>query len=335
MRISQDYLASSLPRRHILRTVLMIVGGLLVVLAVVVGAYALGLTSTFDSAKKITQSFPKEAARPAVAENASQNILLIGSDTGSRGADASDVEGTRSDTMMVVHISANRDTVHVMSIMRNSWVDIAGYGQDRLNSALVYGGVPLAVQTVESLIDARIDRVASVDFEGFKGITDALGGVAIENPKEFTASSGDKPTFAKGPIVLNGEESLAFVRESDAFPDGDFQRIRNQQIFIRGMLAKVLSAETLTNPGKVNALVSATTPYLEVDKGFTSTYAAGLGFELRNLRMDDVTFFTLPILGQVTRNGQAVIDVDWNQVAVVRDHFKEDTLSEYKPKAIP
>lgn len=328
MRVTQDYLGVSPPRRHTLRTILVVIGSVLVVALIVLAAYALGLTSTFDSTKKIAQPFPEEAARPAAAGNASQNILLIGSDSGSPGDDQSDVEGVRSDTMMVVHISAERDSIHVMSIMRDSWVEIPGRGQDRLNAALVHGGVPLAVQTIEGLIDARIDRVASVDFEGFKGITDALGGVTVDNPVPFR-------DFEQGPVTLDGDDALDFVREREAFPDGDFQRLRNQQIFIKGVLAKFLSAETLANPVKINALVNATAPYLEVDSGFTSGYAAGLGLELRNIRMENVTFFTLPIVGPANRNGQAVVDVDWNQVAVVREHFKDDTLSEYKALAVP
>ncbi|WP_351079628.1 hypothetical protein, partial [Shewanella sp. CAL98-MNA-CIBAN-0140] len=84
--------------------VLIVVGVFLVVVLAALGAYAYGLSASFDIAKKFEKSFPAEADRPAATDDASQNILLIGSDSGGPGADASDVEGSRSDTMMVIHI---------------------------------------------------------------------------------------------------------------------------------------------------------------------------------------------------------------------------------------
>lgn len=319
------------PVRHPIRNTLLVVSGLLVAVVVVAGIYAFGLANTFDSAKKITQSFPEEATRPALSPNASQNILLMGSDTrGEISEDIEDIEGTRSDTMMVVHVPEDRQSLQIMSIMRDSWVDIPGYGEAKINAALAYGGVPLVVQTVEGLIDARIDRVAVVDFEGFAGITDALGGVAVENPIDFTSSHKAGHTYAAGTIVLDGAEALAFVRERYAFADGDFQRVRNQQIFVKGLLREVLSAETLTNPVKVNDLVASVAPYLTVDSGFTSAYAAGLGLELRSIRMSDLTFFTAPTLGTGMEGTQSVVNLNWDEMAVVKEHFRNDSLAEYQ-----
>jgi LCP family protein required for cell wall assembly len=325
-------------KRHGPRNFLILISALLVVAIAAVGVYVVNLSSTFDSAKKIEieEVFPEEATRPAVAVDASQNILLMGTDTrGDVAEDIDDVKGTRSDAMMVVHISADRDSVHVMSIMRDSWVDIPGRGKDKMNAALAYGGVPLAVQTIEGIIGSRIDRVAIVDFEGFKGITDALGGVEIDNPVAFNSSSIKGKTFALGLNTLNGDEALAFVRERYAFNDGDYQRVRNQQIYIKGVLREILSAETLTNPMTINNLVSSIAPYLTVDSGFNSAYAAGLGVELRQIRMDDMTFFTLPTLGTGTQGGQSVVNVNWDEVAVIQQHFRDDSLSQYQVPAQP
>ncbi|MCU1423811.1 MAG: Transcriptional attenuator, LytR family, partial [Microbacteriaceae bacterium] len=244
--------------------------------------------------------------------------------------DIDDIGGTRSDSMMVVHISADRSSIHVMSIMRDSWVDIPGRGMDKMNAALAYGGVPLAVQTIEGLIGSRIDRVAIVDFEGFKGITDALGGVDIDNPVAFTSYHMPGKTFPLGPNTLDGDEALAFVRERYAFNDGDYQRVRNQQIYIKGVMREVLSAETLTNPVTINSLVASIAPFLTVDRDFTSAYAAGLGVELRNIRMEDVTFFTMPTVGTGMQGTQSVVNVDWDRVAVIKEHFRNDTLSQYQ-----
>jgi LCP family protein required for cell wall assembly len=313
-------------KRHGVRNFLIFISALLVVAIAAVGIYVVNLSSTFDSAKKmeVAEVFPEESTRPAVAVNASQNILLMGSDTrASVSKDVNDVKGARSDTMMVVHISSNRDSVHVMSIMRDSWVDIPGHGKAKMNAALAYGGVPLAVQTIEGIIDSRIDRVAIVDFEGFKGITNALGGVEVDNPVAFRS-------FAQGLNTLNGDEALQFVRERKSFSDGDYQRVRNQQIFIKGVLRGILSAETLTNPVTINNLVSSIAPFLTVDSGFNSAYAGGLGFELRNIRMDDMAFFTMPTLGTGMQGNQSVVNVDWDQVAVLQQHFRDDTLADYQ-----
>jgi LCP family protein required for cell wall assembly len=319
-----------------LRNFLVLISALLVVAVAVVGVYVVNLTSQFDSTEKIAEVFPEDSTRPPVAANASQNILLMGSDTrGSVAEDIDDVEGTRSDTMMVVHIAADRESVHVMSIMRDSWVDIPGHGKAKINAALAYGGVPLVVETIEGLIGSRIDRVSIVDFEGFAGITDALGGVEVENPIAFKSSHKAGFVFPKGIIDLSGEEALAFVRERYAFADGDYQRVRNQQIFIKGVLREILSAETLTNPVTINNLVSSVAPFLTVDAGFTAAYAGGLGFELRSIRMDDMAFFTMPTLGTGMQGDQSVVNVDWDQVAVIQQHFRDDTLSGYEVPAAP
>ncbi|SFN35791.1 transcriptional attenuator, LytR family [Mycetocola miduiensis] len=320
-------------KKHGVRNFFIVVSALLVVAIAVGGIYLMNLSSTFDSAKKIEveEVFPEETTRPATAVNASQNILLMGTDTrGEVSDDINDVKGTRSDTMMVVHISAARDSVHIMSIMRDSWVDIPGHGKAKMNAALAFGGVPLAVQTIEGMIGSRIDRVALVDFEGFKGITNALGGVEIDNPIAFDSSSIKGKHFELGLNTLNGEEALAFVRERYAFSDGDYQRARNQQIYIKGVLRKILSAETLTNPVTINNLVSSVAPYLTVDAEFTSAYAAGLGVELRNIRMDDMTFFTMPTLGTGMEGDQSVVYVDPEQMALIQQHFRDDTMSEYQ-----
>src|SRR5690606_4226712 len=138
-----------------------------------------------------------------------------------------------------------------MSIMRDNWVHIQGHGDAKINAAVAYGGIPLAVNTVENMIDARIDHVALIDFESFKGLTNAVGGVTVNNPIPFTAHHGGH-NFAQGEITLNGEQALGFVRERYAFADGDYQRARNQQIYLKGLIGQILSRDTLTSPAKVS-----------------------------------------------------------------------------------
>jgi len=302
------------------------------------GVYTWSLSRTFDGQTvKIPDVFPDEASRPpagAGERTNGQNILLLGSDTrGAFDGSIADLTGQRSDTIMVVHVPANRKNIYVMSIMRDSWLEIPGHGEAKVNSAMSYGGVPLAVQTIEGLLGARIDHVAIVDFEGFKGVTNALGGVDIDNPIAFDSSHLKGHHFPEGVQIVNGTEALAFVRERYAFADGDFQRARNQQVFIKAVLGKTLSAETLTSPVKISGLIGAVAPYLAVDEGLNAIYAAGLGVELRDVRVDDVTFFTLPTTGTGTSpDGQSIVVIDQDKLKAVQRGFQTDTLDTYEPK---
>ncbi|TFB47803.1 LCP family protein [Cryobacterium tagatosivorans] len=313
-------------------------GAVVLLVAGGAGVYAWTLSSTFDNkTEKIADAFPKDdAARPPVLEGVAskaQNILLLGSDTrGSIGTSLAEAGGARTDTIMVAHIPADRKNIYVMSIMRDSWLEIPGHGKAKVNAAMAFGGVPLAVETIESLLGARIDHVAIVDFTGFKGVTNALGGVDVDNQVAFNSSHMKGHYFAQGPNHLNGTEALAFVRERYGFRDGDFQRARNQQAFIKAVLKTTLSAETLTDPGKISGLVGAVAPFLAVDEGLNSAYVAGLGVEMRDVRVGNVTFFTMPTKGTGTEGGQSVVNIDWDKLALVQKAFQTDTLDLYQPE---
>ncbi len=303
--------------------VLVLVGGSAVFLA--------SLARQFDQGtEKIVDAFPDDRVRVPEATGAAasaQNILLLGTDSRSKLENIEDADGNRSDTMMVVHIPADRSGVTVMSIMRDSWVEIPGHGPAKVNAALSLGGVPLAVQTVESIIGARIDHVAIVDFEGFMGLTEALGGVTVDNPIGFESSHLNGTTFPQGPINLDGKQALAFTRERYAFADGDYQRVRNQQAFISAVLDKLLSADTALNPARVSEVIGAVAPYLKVDAELTSGYAGGLAVEMRNIRKADVDFFTIPTLGTGTSDdGQSIVLLDEARLVQLREAFANDSL---------
>ncbi len=312
---------------------------LLVVLAVLAAVLLAGVIAlvvfgknvadTFDQNKTVVEAFPEESERPAAADDGSQTILLLGSDTRAE-IDPDDInaaQDSRSDTIMVVRIPADREAAYVMSIMRDSWVEIPGYGEAKINAAMAYGGVPLTVQVVEGLIGSRIDRVAMVDFEGFKGLTDALGGVTVNNPSAF--SSGDY-SFDAGNIHLNGSEALMFVRTRKAFAEGDYRRVQNQQAYLKAVVSTILSRGTLTDPGKIKGVVEEISPFLTVDEGFDSGYLIKLLPSLRNLRSSDIVFFTAPTAGVGTSaDGQSIILLDWDRMAELKKAFETDTLAEY------
>ncbi|MDJ0316246.1 LCP family protein [Arthrobacter antibioticus] len=315
------------------RNVLFAFLGLFLVAAIIGTVFVANLARSFDSkTEHIANAFPDEASRPAKSASDAMNILMLGSD--SRGdsldmAGAGEASDQRSDTMMWVHIPADRKNIVMMSIMRDTWVDIPGVGEAKINAAMAYGGVPLVVQTLEGLFKQRLDHVAIVNFDGFKAITDSLGGVQVDVPLSFTTAD-DKFTFEAGPQVIDGDQALAFVRERYAFTDGDYQRVRNQQLFLKAVMNTALTPANLTNPVKINELVNKVAPSLTVDSELNSGAMGALALSLRDVRGSDVKAFTLPTLGTGTSaDGQSIVLPDDAAIAAISEALSNDSLVAY------
>lgn len=289
-----------------------------------------GARDSLDEAEVLTEVFPDEEGRPAPSETGSTTVLLLGSDTrGGIGQTLASAEGDRSDVMIVIRISGDREHVTAMSILRDSWVTIPGFGENKINAALALGGVPLTVQTVETLLDTRIDHVAVLDFEGFAAVTDALGGVTVLNERSFTPVTLPEVTFPQGEVTLNGEEALAFVRERMAFGSGDFQRVKNQQAYVKGLARKILDTNVITDPGRVSGVFEAVSPYFARDEALTADLIIRIGGSLRNVTSEDLVFFTMPNLGTGTAGGQSVVLVDYDKVEIIRELLFEDRVHEF------
>jgi LCP family protein required for cell wall assembly len=309
------------------RRVFVVVSVFTVLVIGVVAVTIWNLSQGFEAVEKIPQAFPTdEAARPPAPTGeapSALNFLLLGSDTrGDTSSSIANIAGQRSDTIVVVHVPADRKHLSVMSIPRDSWLEIPGHGEAKVNAALSLGGVPLAVQTVEGVIGARIDHVAVVDFAGFRAVTDALGGVDIDNPIAFDSYHLKGHSFAHGVQHLNGEQALAFVRERYAFSDGDFQRVRNQQLLISALLSGLMHKSVLANPVTMSAVINAVQPHVAVDDGLTFDRLATLGVELSTLRADDVTFFTIPTVGTgQSPDGQSIVNLNWEALRGLQEAF--------------
>ncbi|MET4540535.1 LCP family protein required for cell wall assembly [Arthrobacter bambusae] len=337
--------AESRPRRQksgkkTARNVLLGFVAAVLVAGLVGGAYVFNLAQTFNSGTtKIETAFPEESTRPQKPEpvngTAAMNILVMGSDT--RGSAELDIDtqastDQRADTLMLVHVPADRKNVYAVSLMRDLWVDVPGKGESKINAALALGGVPLMVQTVESLFQQRIDHVAMVDFEGFKGLTDALGGVEVDVKIPFAPAKGPMKGhyYEAGKQTLNGDEALAFVRERMSFSDGDYQRVRNQQAYMKAIISKTIARETLTNPVTVNSMVSAVSPFISVDKSFDAAAIGSLALGMKNLRASDTVMFTLPTLGTGTSaDGQSIVVPDTTAISEIATAFSKDQLGAY------
>ena len=177
---------------------------------------------------------------------------------------------------MIVHLSGDRKSAAVMSIPRDSWVEIPGRGMNKINAAYSFGGPKLFVATVEKLTNIRIDHLAFIDWDGFIGLTDALGGVDITLADSV---QGALRQDASGQVRthFNGVEALDFVRERYTVPGGDFGRQKRQQAFLRALMTKMMDAGSLKNPLKLVKVLDAITRNLSVDAGFTTGEMRGIG----------------------------------------------------------
>lgn len=285
----------------------------------------------------------EQQARPVKApEDTSMNILLLGVDhaegEGEGSAALNGAVSQRSDSMMLMHIPEDRSQVYVMSMVRDMYVDIPGYGENKLNAAISFGGVPLLLRTVEGLFGSKIDHIAMVDFEGFRELSSALGGVTVENKIPFTANDTDY-YFPAGEITLEGDRALRFVRERKSFTNGDYQRVANQREFIAAAANQVLSSETLTNPVKLYNIVDKVSPYLTFDENFDAATLVGLGLQLKNVDTKNLAMFTMPTAGSATSADGQSIELP-SQVAVERisKALQDDSMDEYlrdNPPEVP
>ena len=138
--------------------------------------------------------------------------MLLGSDSRDPGNEGNG----RSDTILVVHLNAKRDKAYIISFPRDMYVNVPGYGKNKINAAFAFGGAPLAVRTLEDLTGVRMDHVVLIDFEGFIRLTEDLRGVTVTNKSAFSSHGFDYP---EGKITIAGEEALWFVRERKQLPE--------------------------------------------------------------------------------------------------------------------
>jgi LCP family protein required for cell wall assembly len=222
-----------------------------------------------------------------------------------------------TDTMILVHIPNGGGRATAISIPRDSYVDIAdGHGQHKINSAFAWGkneamvslrqqgisgpqldvqsnqeGAKTAIRTVQDLTGVTIDHYAQINLAGFYAITQAIGGVRVclKAPVDDSFSGAH---FGAGEQTVSGAAALAFVRQRHGLPEGDLDRIRRQQAFMAGLAQKVLSAGTLTDPGKLSELADAVRKSVVLDQGWD---LVGFAQQLHGLTGGTTQFSTIPI----------------------------------------
>ncbi len=170
------------------------------------------------------------------SENNTINILLL-------GVDERENDKGRSDTMILMSLNPQTNAMKMLSIPRDTYVNIPGRGMDKINHAYAFGGVGLSVQTVEENFDVPIHFYVKVNMEGFQQGIDALGGVTVTNDRAFSQGGVYFPT---GEIKLNGEEALKYIRMRKGDPRGDIGRNERQRNVIRAAIGEAASFSSIT-----------------------------------------------------------------------------------------
>jgi LCP family protein required for cell wall assembly len=261
---------------------------------------------TTDTATE-TQLKVHESERPTEGPTKAENVLLIGSDNRGSGNEqyGHDTGTQRSDTTILLHLSADRSSVTAMSIPRDLMTHVpecqAPDGHtvkatfEQFNWAFQFGGAACTIRTVENMTHIRIDHHLIVDFAGFKKMVNAIGGVdvCLKEPVHDIDAQLDLPA---GKQKLNGAQALGFVRARESIGDGsDTQRMERQQDFLASLIKKVRSNGVLLNPVKLYPLLSAATSSLTADPGLDSLNELyDLVHSLQKTPTGAVHFLTVP-----------------------------------------
>lgn len=289
--------------------------------------------------KDFTAHVPRGSAVPALRpgekdpDGSDQDVLLIGNDTRAGATHAElkalhtgqDKGTANADTMMVLHVPADGSAPTLVSFPRDSWVPIPGHGMGKINSAYPDGydaaksagkseiaaesaGILLTIKTIHALTGLHIDHYMQVSLLGFYRISEAIGGITVcLNSAAHDRYSGiDLP---KGISVIKGVQALAFVRQRHGLPQGDLDRIKRQQYFLKAAFQKITSAGMLLNPFKLRGLLSGVERSLLVDPGLD---LLALARQFETLTSSKINFVTIP------NDGPQLIYPDGVETSIVK-----------------
>lgn len=249
----------------------------------------------------------------AQTDTSPTNLLIMGSD--SREGDGNntygEAGGARSDTTLLVHLYNERKDAVVVSIPRDSWVEIAGCTrpdgsqtrpyETKFNAAFAFGGPVCTIKTIEKLTNVRIDNFVVVDFNAFKTVVDAIGGVEVclttpAYDPVVPGRGGSGLDLPAGYSTISGEQALAFVRARESLGDGsDISRIKRQQEFIGSMIRGMTDKGLLTNPQMIYRVLGAITSSIQTNPEFADIQTLqDFTLSMGGLSPSRITFVTLP-----------------------------------------
>ncbi len=222
-----------------------------------------------------------ELKPPDAEEDNITNILFMG------------IDEARSDFMVIARYSKEDDKVAMISIPRDTRVEIANHGYDKINSAVAKKeGIPLAMDTVSKLLGVPVHYYVELDFKGMERIIDIIGGVEIYVPSNMNYTDPTQNLYIdikKGQQTLYGKKSVEFVRYRSGYPDQDLGRIRAQQDFIKAFVNKITSPKMIPKAFSILSAMSQCVKTNMEEKDIT--YYA---LKLRDLKQDNIKMYTLP-----------------------------------------
>jgi len=301
------------PRRARLRLVLAFLAGLVVIALIL----AIGGYFYLDDKLNRSDVLVSYPSQPAAASGS--NWLITGSDSRQgltrkqehRYHTGIDVNGQRSDTILLLHIPGNGGPAVLVSLPRDSFVKIPGYGYNKLNAAYSFGGPKLLAETVQNATGLRIEHYMGIGFGGLVNVVNSVGGVTMcfRHPLHDAASGLH---LRKGCQTLSGGKALSFVRTRHQFASQDLQREQNQRVFIKALLSKMTSPGVMFNPFSSVPAALGAVDSLAVDEGTHLNQLISVAFALRQPETA-----TVPIANAnaPTAQGDAVV---WDSAQAAR-----------------
>jgi LCP family protein required for cell wall assembly len=270
-----------------------------------------------------------ESVGQAGVDGPGTTILLVGSDPAAAEESRSTKIGwredlVRSDLVMLLHITATERAMFVISIPRDSIVDIPGVGPGKLSDAATAGGPRLVARTVEELTGSRLDRFAVLDLNAFREITDVLDGVVVDVPRE---ACGLPP----GPRRFDGQAALDYIRLQACMPRKDLDRVERQQSLVRALMHGALDGGIITHPLAINRMLRGTASHLTLEDGFSYPDMFGLLWSMRRMRTTNTTFLTVPVAASplATQDGTDYVVLDEQHDAELWTALRQDRMVEY------
>lgn len=312
--------------------------GIVTLLLVGVIAVAGYLNHQIDQIPRVPLTI--KGPRPAEVNAKSMNILLAGADNGdAKGptiaqsvAKGSWTPGEhRSDTIMVLHLTADRKHAYIVSVPRDTYVNVDGYGMQKINAAFSLGGPSLYVQTLEQFTQLRMNHLAIIDWNGFRDMSTALGGVRVYVAQNSYDSAAGLH-WTKGYQTVEGNRALRYVRQRHGLPNGDFDRIRRQQNFLRSALGQAADKGKLSNPLRFKNMLTSVTGNLTVDSDLSNSKIRDLAWSLRHLRASDITFIQLPFKSFADTSVGSVVNPNLSRTHELFSDVATDDLDQYVAK---
>lgn len=258
--------------RKVWKTVFIIVVALVVIL-IGVGTklyydVSHSIQDTYESVDR-NQSDSAKDREVDFSEQEPFSVLLLGIDTGDLGR----TEQGRSDTLMVATVNPQKNKTTLLSIPRDTYVEIVGNGtEDKINHAYAFGGAAMSMDTVENFLQIPIDHYVSINMAGIKELVDAVGGVDVNNDLEFTY---EDYTYKFGQIHLDGEQALGYLRMRYDDPKGDYGRQGRQRAVVTAVVKKALSLEGVT---QYKTILNSLEDNMKTDMAFKDMQSIALNY---------------------------------------------------------